>query len=60
MFFKQTVGQLWDENGNELDAARHPLQKVKMKVDHPVRYFDMMRKNNTKQSKSAVKTAVTV
>lgn len=60
MFFKQTVGQLWDEEGNELDAARHPLQKVKMKVDQPVRYFDMMRKNNTKQAKQAVKAAVTV
>jgi U32 family peptidase len=43
-FFKQTVGILWDENGNEIDAARHPLQLVKFKVDRPVQYFDMMRK----------------
>ncbi|WP_019639886.1 peptidase U32 family protein [Paenibacillus fonticola] len=43
-FFKQTVGVLWDEEGNELDAARHPLQRIKMKVDQPVAYFDMMRK----------------
>lgn len=43
-FFKQTVGKIWDEEGNELDAARHPLQRIKMKVDHPVSYFDMMRK----------------
>ncbi|CAM2848046.1 U32 family peptidase [Paenibacillus sediminis] len=43
-FFKQTVGQIWDEDGNELDAARHPLQRIRMKVDKPVRYFDMMRK----------------
>ncbi len=43
-FFKQTVGQIWDEQGNELDAARHPLQRVKFKVDQPVSYFDMMRK----------------
>ncbi|MDF9843848.1 MULTISPECIES: U32 family peptidase [unclassified Paenibacillus] len=42
--FKQTVGELWDEEGNKLDAARHPLQKIRMKVDHPVAYFDMMRK----------------
>ncbi|WP_151737776.1 peptidase U32 family protein ['Paenibacillus yunnanensis' Narsing Rao et al. 2020] len=42
--FKQTVGELWDEEGNSLDAARHPLQRVRMKVDHPVAYFDMMRK----------------
>jgi putative protease len=43
-FFKQTVGTIWDEEGNELDAARHPLQRIKMKVDQPVSYFDMMRK----------------
>ncbi|WP_433945949.1 peptidase U32 family protein [Paenibacillus sp. SN-8-1] len=42
--FKQTVGRIWDENGNELTAARHPLQRVKLKVEQPVRYFDMMRK----------------
>ncbi|GJM81570.1 protease [Paenibacillus sp. HMSSN-139] len=43
-FFKQKVGTLYDEAGNELDAARHPLQRIRMKVDQPVSYFDMMRK----------------
>ncbi|MEC0258552.1 peptidase U32 family protein [Paenibacillus lautus] len=43
-FFKQAVGPIGDENGNELDAARHPLQLIRMKVDQPVRHFDMMRK----------------
>lgn len=43
-FFKQEVGTIYDESGNELDAARHPLQRIKMKVDRPVAYFDMMRK----------------
>lgn len=47
-FFKQTVEKLWDTEGNELDAARHPLQLVRMKVDQPVTYFDMMRKKNAK------------
>ncbi|MNU58561.1 putative protease YhbU precursor [compost metagenome] len=42
--FKQTVGQIWDENGNELTAARHPLQRIRLIVEQPVRYFDMMRK----------------
>lgn len=42
--FKQIVGELFDEEGNALDAARHPLQRVRMKVDYPVAYFDMMRK----------------
>jgi putative protease len=47
-YFKQTVQRIWDEEGNELDAARHPLQIVKMKVEAPVRPLDMMRKR-TKQ-----------
>ena len=44
--FKMTVGQLWDEDGNEMDVARHPLQIVKFKVDRPLSHFDMMRKEN--------------
>lgn len=43
-FFKQKVGEIYDEAGNLLDAARHPLQKVKLKVDQSVAFFDMMRK----------------
>ncbi|AOZ91852.1 peptidase U32 family protein [Paenibacillus crassostreae] len=42
-FFKQVVDKIWDENGKELDAARHPLQNVVIKVDQPVSYYDMMR-----------------
>lgn len=44
-FFKQIVGTIMDENGNELDAARHPLQLIRMKVEQPVKHFDMMRKH---------------
>ncbi|MEG0439606.1 peptidase U32 family protein [Solibacillus cecembensis] len=44
--FEQTVGQLWDEDGEELDVARHPLQIVKFKVEYPVSKLDMMRKEN--------------
>src|SRR5699024_3247853 len=40
----QTIDALWDEEGEEMDRARHPLMKVKMKVAQPVRPFDMMRK----------------
>ncbi|GAK42258.1 U32 family peptidase [Paenibacillus urinalis] len=43
-FFKQKVTEIYDEAGNQLEAARHPLQYIKMKVDQPVAYFDMMRK----------------
>ena len=42
--FKQIVGTIWDEEGNELDAARHPLMIVRLKVDKPVHPYDMMRK----------------
>lgn len=44
--FTQTIDHINDEEGNELDAARHPLQIVKIPVDHPVYPFDMMRKEN--------------
>lgn len=42
--FSQEVGMIWDEDGNELNAARHPLQTVKLKVDKPVYPHNMMRK----------------
>ncbi|WP_096201388.1 peptidase U32 family protein [Bacillus sp. FJAT-45350] len=41
---KQVVETIWDEEGNELDAARHPLQIVKFKVDKQVYPQNMMRK----------------
>lgn len=44
--FKQIVETIWDEDGNEIDAARHPLMIVKFKVDQPVNPYDMMRKEN--------------
>ena len=43
-FFKQTVVDIFDEAGIQLDAARHPLQRIRMKVEQPVKPFDMMRK----------------
>ncbi|MEO3947075.1 U32 family peptidase [Gorillibacterium sp. CAU 1737] len=46
LFFQQRAGELTDEEGNSLDAARHPLQKIRMKVDREVRRFDIMRKKN--------------
>lgn len=42
--FTQTVGEIWDEEGTELDAARHPLQIVKFKVAKKVEPQDIMRK----------------
>ncbi len=42
--FTQLVEKIWDEEGQELDVARHPLQIVKFKVDKPLFPNNMMRK----------------
>lgn len=44
--FTHVIETIWDEDGNELDAARHPLQIVKFKMDHLVYPNNMMRKEN--------------
>lgn len=45
--FKQTLQELYDEAGNSLDAAKHPLQKIQFKVQQRVKPFDMMRKKKS-------------
>lgn len=47
--FTMTVGNLWDEDGEPIDVANHPLQIVKFKVDRPVYANNMMRKENVKK-----------
>lgn len=42
--FTQVIDKIYDENGEELDAARHPLQIIQIKVDHPIYPNNMMRK----------------
>ncbi|MCK1991606.1 U32 family peptidase [Peribacillus muralis] len=44
--FTQKIGTIWDESGNELEAARHPLQIVRIQVDNRVYVSNMMRKEN--------------
>nr|WP_285842412.1 U32 family peptidase [Ureibacillus chungkukjangi] len=44
--FKLAVGQIWDEKGNELEIANHPLQIVKFKCERPLFSYNMMRKEN--------------
>ncbi|MBM7584776.1 putative protease [Bacillus pakistanensis] len=44
--FTQTIDTIWDQKGNELDVARHPMQIVRFKVDQPVYPHNMMRKEN--------------
>lgn len=42
--FKHVIDVIYDEEGNHLDAARHPLQIVQIKVNHPIYPNNMMRK----------------
>ncbi|MCY7771552.1 U32 family peptidase [Bacillus haynesii] len=42
--FTCKIDTIWDEKGNVLDAARHPLQIVKFRVDNKIYPSNMMRK----------------
>lgn len=42
--FRVVVEEIFDEKGNSLDAARHPLEIVRFKCPHKVNSYDMMRK----------------
>jgi len=41
---KHTIGEIRDDEGLQLEAARHPLQLLKIEVPFKVNPFDMMRK----------------
>ncbi|WP_068774214.1 U32 family peptidase [Paenibacillus sp. FJAT-26967] len=45
-FFKQRVEQIHDEEGHELDAARHPMQLIRIRTEQPVKPLDLMRKKS--------------
>ena len=40
------IDKIYDEDGNELEACRHPLQIIKFKVPFKLNKDDIMRKNN--------------
>ena len=42
--YQMTVGEIYDDKGKTIDAARHPLATVRFKVDQPVYPNNMMRK----------------
>ncbi|WP_042164599.1 peptidase U32 family protein [Paenibacillus gorillae] len=48
-FFKQTVGEITDSEGKVLDAARHPLQLIRIQTAQPVKPMDLMRKRISKK-----------
>jgi U32 family peptidase len=45
LFFQQVVKEMWNEAGEEIQKAPHPLMIVKLQMDHPVRKWDIMRKS---------------
>lgn len=42
--FEQIIGEIYDEDGDVIDAARHPLQIIRTKIDGKVFKQNMMRK----------------
>lgn len=41
---RQKVTNMWNQEGVEIQKAPHPLMTVKMKIDMPVKPYDMLRK----------------
>lgn len=42
--FKQTITELWDENDEPIDRAKHAMMITKVQLDQPVEKYNMMRK----------------
>ena len=42
-YFNVTIEEIYDMDGNSLDAARHPKQKVKFKCDVKLNPYDLLR-----------------
>ena len=46
-YFKQTVGDMENEDGEQIDVANHAEMIVKFKIDCPVKSGDMVRKKKS-------------
>jgi len=42
--FTQIISEIYDMRGNALTEAPHPKQKLKIKIDKPVKVYDILRK----------------
>ncbi len=42
--FKQTIEEIYNTDGEKMESAPHPQQLLRVKVNAPVKPFDMMRK----------------
>ncbi len=43
-FFKQTITEMTDMQGNSIEVARHPMQYLRIRTLEPVQPMDIMRK----------------
>lgn len=43
-FFRQTIREMRDEKGTPIEKAPHPLMIARVKVDQPLKKWDLMRK----------------
>lgn len=50
----ETIEEIWDEAGENIDAAPHAMQVITMKVSQPVKPQDMIRKSLERTRRKAV------
>ncbi|WP_026487522.1 peptidase U32 family protein [Caldanaerobius polysaccharolyticus] len=43
-YFEQVIEEMYDEEGREIDVAPHPQQVFKIKVEHRVKPYDILRR----------------
>ena len=48
-YFRQTLVEMYDEEGNPIDSAPHPQQILKIKIDKPVEKYFILRKKKEKE-----------
>ena len=40
------IKKMWDDEGNIIESAPHPQQKVRIKMDKPVGKYDILRRES--------------
>ena len=43
-YVNHRISNMWDENGKEIEVAPHPQQTIKIKIEQPVKKFDLIRR----------------
>lgn len=42
--YEGVIEDMWDTDGNPIDVAPHPQQLVKVRIDYPLKPYDLLRK----------------